>query len=430
MNKPKWGKREVQSRLARKLTMFDAVTIGLGAMIGAGIFVVIGPVVQIAGTGALPALLIAAAVAYCNATSSAQLAALHPESGGAYVYGMKRLGHLWGYLAGWGFVAGKMASCAAMALTFASYATPNFMRPLAVAAVLGLTLVNYFGVKKTAGLTQIIVLFVMLALAIVVAAVLFGGQADAARLRMEDDWRWYTLLQAAGLWFFAFAGYARLATLGEEVADPARTIPRAIPLALGIALLLYLLVAVCALLAVDREVLSQAAAPLAVAVQAGTLAAWSPVVRIGAAVASLGVLLSLIVGVSRTAFAMAANRDLPHFFSKVHPRYRVPHRAELAVGMVVAVVVVLADVRSAIGFSAFTVLAYYAVTNAAAWRLTKPERRWPRWIALAGLMGCIVLAFSLPVGSVVGGGAVLLFGAFLFTVRKRLAPPDPPDTSY
>lgn len=408
------------SRLARKLNTFDAVIIGLGAMIGAGIFAVIGPVVEVAGSGALLALLVAAGVAYCNAASSAQLAALYPESGGAYVYGQKRLGHFWGYLAGWGFVVGKMASCAAMALTFASYAASELMRPLAVGAVIALTAVNYFGVKKTALLTRAIVFLVLMALGAVIVAVLFGGQADVARLGLDGDWSFYAVLQAAGLWFFAFAGYARLATLGEEVTDPTRTIPRAIPVALGITLFLYLLVAVCAVAAVDRDVLAQASAPLAAAVEAGGFAAWSPVVRIGAAIASLGVLLSLIVGVSRTSFAMAANRDLPHFFASVHPRYKVPHRAELAVGIFVAAIVALADLRSAIGFSAFTVLTYYAITNAAAWRLRKSERRWPRGIALAGLVGCAVLAFSLPLSSVISGGGVLLAGAGVFALRKLL----------
>lgn len=409
------------NRLARKLTMFDAVVIGLGAMIGAGIFAVIGPVVQIAGTAALFALLIAAAIAYCNATSSAQLAALYPESGGAYIYGRKRLGSLWGFIAGWSFVVGKTASCAAMALTFASYAAPSHMRPLAIAAVIALTLVNYFGVQKTAWITRVIVLLVIMALATGIFGVVFGGEADVARLQPNASWRFFTVLQAAGLWFFAFAGYARLATLGEEVVDPARTIPRAIPLALGLTLLLYLVVAICALAAVDIDVLAQSTAPLVTALEAGSWSGLSPVVRIGAAIASLGVLLSLVVGVSRTTFAMAANRDLPGFFFKVHPRYQIPQRAELGVGVLVALVVALADVRSAIGFSAFTVLVYYAITNAAALTLSKSERRWPQWIALAGLAGCVILAFSLPLVSVISGCAVVVSGALIFLIKQHFS---------
>lgn len=407
------------SRLARRLGLVDAVVIGLGAMIGAGVFAAIGPAAGAAGSGLLFGLLIAAAVAYCNATSSAQLAALYPESGGAYVYGRKRLGPLWGFLAGWGFVIGKLASCAAMALTFASYAAPEIARPLAVGAVVALTSVNYVGVKKTALLTRAIVAIVLMALAVVVTAVLFGGALDVARIAPADDATPYGVLQAAGLLFFAFAGYARLATLGEEVIEPRKTIPRAILLALGITLVVYATVAVSAILAVGAPALARSPAPLATAVEAGRLAWLSPAVRLGAAVASLGVLLSLIVGVSRTVFAMAANRDLPHAFAAVHPRYRVPHRAELGVGVVVATVAALADIRSAIGFSSFAVLHYYAIANASALTLGVDERRWPRWLAALGLVGCVIVAFSLPVVSVAAGAGLLVVGALVFLARAR-----------
>lgn len=189
---------------------------------------------------------------------------------------------------------------------------------------------------------------------------------------------------------------------------------------------MYAATAASALLAVGAPALARSPAPLATAVEAGALAWTSPIVRVGAAVASLGVLLSLIAGLSRTIFAMAANRDLPHVFAAVHPKHRVPHRAELAVGLVVASVVALADVRSAIGFSSFAVLHYYAVANAAALTLRPEERRWPRWLAVAGLAGCLVVAFSLPVASVAAGAGLLLIGAvgFLLVSRRRRAPAD------
>lgn len=413
------------SRLARRLGTADAVIIGLGSMIGAGVFAAIGPAAQAAGDALLLGLVVAAFVAYCNATSSAQLAALYPESGGTYVYGRKRLGPFWGFLAGWGFIIGKLASCAAMAMTFASYAAPALDRPLAMAAVLALTGVNYFGVQKTAFLTRAIVAFVLLALGTVVAAILLGGQADPSRIRLFEGASPYGVLQAAGLLFFAFAGYARIATLGEEVVDPARTIPRAIPIALGITLLVYGAVAVSALMVIDAEELARSPAPLAVAVQAGRLGWLAPAVRVGAAVASLGVLLSLIVGVSRTAFAMASNRDLPSWLAAVHPRYRVPHRAELAVGALVATAAGLVDLRSAIGFSSFTVLTYYGIANASAWTLSGAERRWPRWLAGAGMAGCAAIGLSLPPRSVVGGTVLLAAGALAswgFRRNKDLAP--------
>jgi APA family basic amino acid/polyamine antiporter len=407
------------TRLARKLRMADAVVIGLGAMIGAGIFAALAPAARAAGEGLLLGLLIAAFAAYCNATSSAALAALYPESGGAYVYGRRRLGAFWGFLAGWGFVIGKLASCAAMALTFAYHAAPLHARPLAAAAVVGLTTINHFGIAKTALATRVILAIVLSCLAFVALAASFGGGADPARLRPTLASGAHGILQAAGFLFFAFAGYARIATLGEEVADPSRTIPRAIPLALGIALAVYAVVAISVLAALGAAELARAPAPLVAAVESGRFAALSPIVRIGATVASLGVLLSLLAGVGRTAFAMAGNGDLPRFLAAVHARHRIPHRAELVSGALVVVIVLVADVRDAIGFSSFAVLFYYAIANASALTLRADERHWPRGLAAAGLAGCVLLAFSLPAESVAGGSALLAAGAAVYAWRRR-----------
>jgi APA family basic amino acid/polyamine antiporter len=414
------------SRLARRLGLRDAVVIGLGSMLGAGVFAAIGPAAAAAGSALLVSLGLAAIVAYCNATSSAQLAALHPASGGTYVYGRERLGAFWGYLAGWGFVVGKTASCAAMALTVGAYAAPSIQRPLAVAAVVGLTAVNYRGVQKTATLTRAIVALVVLTLVAVVVAGLFGGTASTDNLTGGADPSVGGVLEAAGLLFFAFAGYARVATLGEEVTDPARTIPRAIVLALGIALGLYVLVAVTALVAVGPEALAASDAPLATVVRAGDLSALAPVVRIGGAIAAAGVLLSMIAGVSRTTFAMADDGELPRWLAAVHPVHRVPHHAELAVGFVVSALVLFTDLRGVIGFSSFCVLAYYAIANASARTLAPDERRWPRPLTLLGLVGCTVLAFTLPLVSVVLGATVLLFGAVTWWVRHRSGRRDRP----
>ena len=211
--------------LKRHPGVFEAVVIGLGSMIGAGIFAALAPAADAAGSGLLIGLALAAVVAYCNATSSARLAARYPQSGGTYVYGRERLGDFWGYLAGWGFVVGKTASCAAMALTVGSYVWPGQTHAVAVAAVVALTAVNCVGVQKSAWLTRGIVAVVLAVLAAVVTACLSGGTAEAAGLRIGSDTSFGGVLQAAGLLFFAFAGYARIATLGEEVRDPKRTIP-------------------------------------------------------------------------------------------------------------------------------------------------------------------------------------------------------------
>lgn len=405
-------------RLARRLGLGDAIVVGLGAMVGAGVFAAPGPAAAAAGDWLLVSLVLAALVAYANATSSARLAARHPEAGGTYVYARERLGGLWGFLAGWCFVVGKTASLGAMALTFGAYVHAPLARALAVGVVLALTTVNYRGVEKTARLTRVIVVLVVLALLLVIGALLVSVRrhllpipaASASAAGVGG------VLEGAGLLFFAFAGYARLATLGEEVREPARTIPRAIGIALAVVVVLYALVLGGALLAVGAGRLAEADAPLADAV-AHVGASWlAPLVRAGAGVATVGVLLSLLAGVSRTVLAMARRGELPRALDAVHPLHRTPHRAEVAVAVVVCLVVAVADLRGAIGFSSFAVLLYYALTNTAACTLGHGARA--RGLPTLGLVGCLGLAFALPVEAVVGGLALLMAGMLVWLARR------------
>ncbi|WP_232667514.1 APC family permease [Pseudonocardia sp. TRM90224] len=412
-----------QPALARRLGIVDAVVIGLGSMIGAGIFSAFAPAAAAAGAGMLVGLAIAAVVAYCNATASAQLAAQYPKSGGTYVYGRERLGDWWGFLAGWGFVIGKTASCAAMALTFAAYAVPSaWQRPVAVAAVLALAAVNYRGVTRTAGLTRVIVSAVLIALAVVVTACLVGGRPDPAFL--SGPWLGeqgvYGLLQSAGLLFFAFAGYARIATMGEEVRDPQRTIPRAIVLSLGIAVAVYAVVGVTALLTLGPARLATSAAPLADAVAGGSWGWAVPLVAAGGAMAALGALLALIAGIGRTTLAMAREADLPRWLAAVHPRHQVPHRAEIALAVVVSLLVLTVDLRSAIGFSSFGVLLYYLVANLAAFTQPTEHRRFPRWLQVLGAAGCLLLVATLPWQAVVAGTGMFALGIGYRVIRLHL----------
>ncbi|MBA0047307.1 amino acid permease [Mycobacteroides sp. LB1] len=408
--------------LRRELGTFDAVMIGLGSMIGAGIFAALAPAAQSAGSALLLGLAVAAVIAYCNATSSARLAAVYPVSGGTYVYGRERLGEFWGYLAGWGFVVGKTASCAAMALTVGFYAWPAHAHAVAVAAVVALTAINYAGVQKSAWVTRVIVAMVLSVLAAIVVTA-FGSDGIHFTTLDITDASIAGVLQAAGLLFFAFAGYARIATLGEEVRDPARTIPRAIPIALGIALFVYAVVAVAVLTTLGPLRLATSAAPLLDTVTAAGVQWMEPVVRIGAVVAAVGSLLALILGVSRTTFAMARDRHLPHVLATVHPKYGVPYRAELVVGLVVSILAATADLRGAIGFSSFAVLIYYAVANASAWTLSPAEGRPPRIVPALGLLGCVVVALALPLPSIVWGTAVLALGVVAYALR-RISDPD------
>src|SRR5918993_1023843 len=403
-------------RLARRLSTTDAVVLGLGSMIGAGVFVVFGPAARAAGAGLLIGLLIAAVIAYCNATASAQLAAAYPTSGGTYIYGRERLGPWWGFAAGWGFVIGKTASCAAMALTVAAYVVPGpwwAQRLIAVAAVLGLAALNHRGITKTAVLTRVLVAASLAALTAFVAAVAAGLMTSPAGSSLDrlDHWGGiYGVLQAGGLLFFAFAGYARIATMGEEVRDPQRTIPRAIPIALFITVAIYLVVGLSALLAAGPERLAAATAPLAEALEAVGADALVPVVRIGAAVAALGAVLALIAGIGRTTLAMARHGDLPGWLSAVHPRYRVPHHAELALAVILSALVLVTDLRGVIGFSSFGVLLYYAIANAAAFTQPVSQRHWPRALQVLGIGGCITLVATLPWASLLAGAVVTTVG--------------------
>lgn len=409
--------------LARRLTLPDAVLIGLGSMVGAGVFSAFAPAAAAAHGWLLLSLALAGSVAFCNATSSAQLAAQYPTSGGAYVYGRERLGPWAGYAAGWCFVIGKTASAAAMALTFATYAAPGpWTKPVAVLAVVALTTVNLLGVTRTALVTRVLVTVSLVALAAVVVVGL-THTAPTTALPVPPAAP-LGVLQGAGFLFFAFAGYARIATMGEEVVDPARTIPHAVTLALGAALVVYAVVAVSTLHALGPVGTAATPAPLA-AVAALPGGPWPVVVRVGAAAASLGALLAIVAGIGRTSLAMARGGDLPGWLSAVHPRWRVPHRAEVLLGVVVAVLVLVTDLRGAIGFSAFGVLLYYAVANVAAWTQDRAQRRYPRVLAAVGVLGCVVLVVTLPTVSLGAGAVVLLLGLVLRAVRLRVRPRTP-----
>lgn len=405
--------------LARRLRLGDAVAIGLGSMIGAGVFSVWGPAVGAAGQGILIALAVAALVAYCNATASAQLAAAYPVAGGTYAYARAEIGPWWGFVAGWSFVIGKIASCAAMAMTFAAYAAPaGWQIPVAVTAVVLLAVVNCFGVTRTALVTRVLVVCSLLGLAVVVAIGL--GTAPTAAPTPLPSADAYGVLQGAGLLFFAFAGYARIATMGEEVIDPARTIPRAIALALGGAVVVYALVALTVVLSLGGAT-ATTSTPLADVLAAAGWDGLSPVVRVAASAASLGALLALLTGIGRTTLAMARERDLPRFLATIDERWQVPRRAEVAIAVIIVVIVLVADLRDAIGFSSFGVLLYYLIANAAAFRQHGAARRYPRALQVIGALGCLLLVNTLPVLASLIGTAVVLAGVLLRVARLRLA---------
>jgi APA family basic amino acid/polyamine antiporter len=413
---------DAAGRLDRRLGPVGAVAVGASAMIGSGLFVVLGPAVDAAGDGVVLALVVAAVIASCNAHSTARLARLHPTSGGTYVYGREHLGPAWGHLAGWAFVVGKISSCAVMALAVGTYAWPEHQRVVAVAVVAAVTAVNLGGVEKSATAGIVIVGVVLVVVAGVVVTLL-AAPAAATDPRPADT---RGVLQAAGLLFFAFAGYARLATLGEEVRDPERTIPRAIATAVVLVVAVYAASGVALLHVLGADGLAQSTRPFVSGLRAAGHDAAVPAVVAAAALASAGALLSLVLGVSRTVLAMARDGHLPRRLAGVDPRHRVPRTAEITVAVVVGGIVLLGDIATSVAFSSFCVLVYYAIANCAA--LTLPSGPLPRLVAATGVLGCLLLAALLPLPTVVVGAGVLAVGAVSYRVRTgRRAAPAPPD---
>ena len=383
-------------------------------MVGAGLFVVFAPAVAAAGGGLLAALSVAAVVAACNATSSARLARLYPVAGGTYVYGRERLGPFWGHLAGWSFVVGKLASCASMATAIGAYAWPEHDRLVAVGVVVSLTAINLFGVQKSVVAGIVVVSVVLIVVAVVVAMLWTSPAAPPADERTTIG----GVLEAAGLLFFAFAGYARLATLGEEVRDPARTIPRAITVAVIVVVAVYAASALALLHVLGPLRLADSTRPFVTALDAADASPLVPFVVAAAALAAGGALLSLLLGVSRTTLAMARDGHLPRQLAHIDQRHRVPRVAETAAGAIVVVLVALGDLTASIAFSSFCVLVYYAVANAAA--LTLPSSLLVRGTAVLGLAGCGLLAGALPAGTVAAGLVVVATGAATYGVRRSV----------
>ena len=400
--------------LARVLGPVRATGLGAGSMLGAGVFVALGPAVGRTGVLVVWAVLLAALVAGLNALASARLASRYPAAGGTYVFARERLGPAWGHLAGWVFVVGKTASCAAMALAVGAHLAPGHATTLAVVAVAVLTAVDLAGARRSAD--ALTVSAVLVVLVVGTSSLLVLGEAP------RDDGVGYAIdlqavPQAAALLFFAFAGYARLATLGEEVRDPERTIPRAVAVSFAVVTVLYVVAAAAVAHALPPDVADASDRAVADAVDTLGHPALTTTVAVTAVVAAGGALLSLLGGVSRTTLAMSRDRHLPRALAHESTR-GVPAAAQVAVALVVVAALPFVDAVEAVAASSGCVLVYYALTNAAALTLDGTVLR---VLAVAGLVGCVLLALSLPLAGVLWTVAVVLVGV----VAGRLTLPRP-----
>ena len=397
--------------MTSRLTTFDAVSIGVASMLGAGVFVVFGPVADLTGSLMPLAILLAGFVAYLNAGSISQLAAKVPKGGGAYAYARQYLNPTWGFLAGASFLVGKIASSAAIALVVAQYVSTETPIPIALGAVLVMTLVNIAGINRTALGSKVLAGITLLFFAVLIAAASFAPAASQAL----PTGSLLNIPSAAAIVFFAFAGYARVATLAHEVADSTKSVPRAIAWSLGIVGVVYLALGFL----LPRKLgsnLEGSLTPIADLAAVSLPNLNSSFVATFAALAGLGSLLALLAGMTGTAAVMADDGELSRVF-RIRLKNGVPIVAEVVIALLVGILVLFGSVVLTIGLSSFAVLSYYAIANLAAFRQPKTESGRPKWLNLIGLASCLLLALSVPSQGLIMGVAVL---ALLLLLRWGL----------
>lgn len=398
--------------LSRHLGLKDAVGIGLGAIIGAGIFVVTGVAAGISGPAFIISLILAGIIATFNALSSAQLAAVYSQSGGTYEYGYRLLHPLAGFSAGWMFLISKLAAGSVVAIGFGSYfyqlvpiGSPMI---LAVCAVMLLTLANFFGIKKTGYLNLFIVGFTILSL--LYLSISGIPEIDTANFIPFAPFGLSGIAEATALLFFAFTGYARIATLAEEVKDPAATIPTAIIITIVTAILLYVIVSIVALGVIGSQEMAGSISPLQLVSNSLSTPGIRTITSLGASTAMLGVLLSQILGISRMMLAMGRKKDLMPIFDRVHHKHKVPHYGIFITGLVIAGLSLIGKFEFILASAAFTILLYYTITNLAALRQKKEFQRFGKAVPVLGLSGCILMALSLDVEVILLGFILLIIG--------------------
>lgn len=410
------------SDLLRVLTLKDAVAVGLGAIIGAGIFVVTGVAAGISGPAMIIGLVIAGIVASFNALSSAQLAAVYPHSGGTYEYGYQLLNPTLGFSAGWMFLISKLSAAGVVAIGFGNYFYQlfPFVSPLyySVAAVALLTIANFLGIKKAGLLNISIVSITIISLLYLIAS----GFPEIKKENFEPfaPFGISGIAEATALLFFAFTGYARIATLAEEVKDPEKTIPRAVIITIVTAIILYVLISIVAIGVIGAEAMAATKSPLQQVAASLSTPAIRSVITLGASTAMLGVLLSQILGISRMMLAMGRRKDLPEFFEKIHPKNKVPHVGIFTTGAIILLLTLLGSFEYIVRAASFSILLYYSITNIAALKQPTAEQRFGRVVSVLGLFGCLIMALSLPYSVIASGLVILLLGNVLKLVFNKL----------
>jgi APA family basic amino acid/polyamine antiporter len=407
------------AELKKTFGLFDAFNIGIGAIIGAGIFVVTGIGASLAGPALLISLFISAGIAGFTALSFAELSVLIPKEGGGYEFAHELISPFAGFITGWLWLLSNVVVGAVVSLGFAHYFALFFPIPIHITAVVACIIIitiNYLGARDLEVVNNALVVFKLFILAcFVVFGILAVNQGNITSSFLPHGS--IGVLQGAAFMFFAFAGFARITVIGEEVKNPKETIPRAIILALGVSTIIYLLVSYTAIGLVGYQGLANSGSPLADAahLEGSTMVL---LISLGALAATFSVLLTTLLGTSRVSFAMARNKDLPRFFNKLHPKRSVPYVAILIFGIIMTLFAAFTDLTSAVAIANFASLFYYAIANYAALKINKP--RYPRIIPIVGLLTCILLLFFLtPAAWIIGCLSLVVGLIYYLSIKKR-----------
>ena len=365
-------------------------------MIGAGLFFNISPTSKIASYSSILGLLFAGTVAYANASSSAQLARIYPQTGGTYLYAKNVLGNFPSLIAGYAFIIGKLISCVAVSLTLGNYLYPENPKIIALLFIFSVTLINYFGISKTVDIAKWFTYTIILIIIFYLISVT-SSENFSMNIPITEGLSLKNLILSASIWFFAFTGYSRLATFGEEVNNPEKIIPKAILTGLGITLFIYVSTSYATLGIVSPSIIENSSTPLKVAFDLSRFSEFSYLIVIASTIATGSVLLALLPGISRVLVAMSRDKKIPDYFKTIHPKQNSSYISDIFVGILVAAGVLAFDLLPAVKLSAIFILIYYSITNLCVIRLEKSERIFSVMISIYGLVFCGTLGIFLVI---------------------------------
>jgi APA family basic amino acid/polyamine antiporter len=415
-----------QSGLKPSLGLLDATAVSVGAIIGAGIFVVTGIAAGLAGSALIISMLIAAVISLFTALSFAELTAWQPREGSIYEYTYQIISPFVGFLTGWMWIVSNTFTGAAVSLGFAHYLTSVFpiLPPNWIAAILciALTALNFFGIRQSALLNNILVAAKLLILAFfVIYGLLYVNTANFAPFNPFQP----GVLYGAFYIFFAYGGFARVAVVAEEVKDAKRNVPKAILLSLAISTMVYILVGFVAIGLIGANELAWSDSPLTKAINATKSEAARYIVSTGGLLATASVLLSAILGVSRMAYAMARRKDLPNALNKLHEKYNTPYYSIWIIGMLMVVLALCVDLTRVVAIGTFALLFYYTLANICALRIKVQKRVYPRIVPVLGAATCLLLLlFILFVSAQTWmiGGTCLIIGIIYYLAKQKIFP--------